>query len=373
MERILQVIGRMDRGGAETLIMNLYRNVDRSTIQFDFLVHTQEKADYDEEIESLGGKIYRLPCFSGLNYFTYKRACRKHFLAHPEHRIIHGHIGSTAAIYLNEAKKNGRFTIAHSHSKNYNEGIKKFIFSFLSYPTRNIADFFIGCSEQAGIDRFGKTVVQGDSFVVLRNGVEVDKFTCTEEQHRHEKMLFGYDGFPVFGHVGRFVEVKNHMFLIDVFKEIKKNLPQAKLLLIGRGPLEESVKEYVKKSSLVDDVIFLGLCDDVPTFLKILDIFVFPSISEGLPVSIIEAQAAGLPLITSSGVDKDACLLPTSKRISLDEGCKVWASELTSMYSELEERKDVADIIRNKGFDIKSSTNQLLSIYREGLEKVKKQ
>ncbi len=354
MNRILHVIGRMDRGGAETLIMNLYRNIDRSNVQFDFLVHTQEKADYDAEIESLGGKIYRIPFFSGVNYFTYKAACKKHFDTHPEHKIVHGHIGSTAAIYLKEARRHRCYAIAHSHSKNYDTGIKRFAFSVLSYPTRNIANFFIGCSEQA----------------VLKNGIEIDKYLCTETQHQTAKANFGYSEIPIFGHVGRFVEVKNHRFLIDVFKEIKTVLPQAKLLLIGRGPLEEKIKNYSKKLGLKNDVLFLGLCNDVPAFLNILDVFVFPSISEGLPVSLIEAQAAGIPTIVSAGIDKEACLLSNSKRLELSKGAKSWATEAISSYRNLRERKNVEDIIRNKGFDIKSSAKQLTTIYQNALNEL---
>ena len=367
MNRILHVIGCMDRGGAETLIMNLYRNIDRSNIQFDFLVHTQGEADYDQEIKSLGGKIYRIPLFSGINYFAYKTACKKHFDAHPEHKIVHGHIGSTAAIYLKEAKKHGCYTIAHSHSKNYDTGIRKLAFSVLSYPTRNIADFFIGCSDQAGIDRYGLKIAQSQSFAVLKNGIEIEKYTCTESQHQIAKTNFGYSEIPVFGHIGRFVEVKNHKFLIDVFKKVKAVLPQAKLLLIGRGPLEESLKDYSKKLGLTNDVLFLGLCNDVPAFLSILDVFVFPSISEGLPVSVIEAQASSIPSIVSTGVDKEACLLPSSKRLALNEGIESWASEAISSYRNLRERKNVEDIIRDKGFDIKSSTEQLATIYESVL------
>lgn len=370
MNRILQVIGRMDRGGAETLIMNLYRNIDRSKTQFDFLVHTQEKADYDEEIESLGGRIYRLPSFVGLNYFAYRAACKRHFKNHPEHKIVHGHIGSSAAIYLSEAKKANRFTIAHSHSRNFDTGINKIAFSIVSYPTRYIADYFIGCSKQAGLDRFGENVVCGKSFTVLKNGVNLEKYACNNQQHQESKMKLGYGNIPIFGHVGRFVEVKNHIFLIDVFKKTKELLPEAKLLLIGKGPLEDKIKEYSEKLGLSDDVRFLGLCSDVPAFLKNLDVFVFPSISEGLPVSVIEAQAAGVPAVLSTGVDEEACLLPSSKRLDLSEGATVWASELVSSYNEFNTKEEVGGIIRSKGFDIKSSAEQLIALYQGALNEM---
>ena len=153
--RVLQVIGIMNRGGAETMIMNLYRNIDRQIVQFDFVENENDGAFFDEEIRNLGGQIYHCPRFTGKNYFTYRKWWKEFFDNHHEYKIVHGHIGSTAAIYLKEAKNHGIVTIAHSHNID-GKNRKQFFYNILSYPTRNIADYLFMCSKQAGIDRYGK-------------------------------------------------------------------------------------------------------------------------------------------------------------------------------------------------------------------------
>ncbi|MGN0301585.1 MAG: glycosyltransferase family 1 protein [Anaerotardibacter sp.] len=366
MERVLHVIGRMDRAGAETLIMNLYRNIDRTRFQFDFLVHTDDESDYDKEILSLGGKIYRLPTFTLLNYFSYRKACQKFFLSHPEHRIVHGHIGSTSAIYLGEAKKLGCFTIAHSHSLNYETGIMGIAFSVLTRPTRNIADFFIGCSDEAGIDRFGFDVVKSNRYLTLINGIEVDKYVFSQEQYEKKRIELGIGADQVvFCHVGRFAEVKNHKFLIEVFNEIHKKKPNAILLLSGKGEQEEKIKRQVEDLGLQSVVKFLGLRSDVSEILIASNCFLFPSFSEGLAISVVEAQAAGLPSIVSEGVPNLTFLTPLVKKVPLNLGAEVWANEAIAVIEKAknQERSSIREQIIDSGFDIKESTIRLCELY----------
>ena len=152
MIRVLHVIGAMDRGGAETMIMNLYRAIDRTKVQFDFLVHEQRVCDYDEEIKDLGGEVFRgLPRFKVVNYSTYRDECRDFFSRHSEHPVVHGHIGSCAPVYLREAKRQGRVTIAHSHSQKFPLSVTELGFRALAYPVRRVADNFIACSMEAGL------------------------------------------------------------------------------------------------------------------------------------------------------------------------------------------------------------------------------
>lgn len=367
MLRVLHVIGAMDRGGAETLIMNLYRSINRKRYQFDFLVHEQRECDFDDEIRELGGNIYRLPRFNGWNYFTYKRLCKEFFAEHREHPIVHGHIGSSAAIYLSEAKKAGRVTIAHSHAQSFLPGIMGMGFKVVTYPTRYIADWFIGCSLEAGRDRYGEKVVAGDRFSILNNGIHVQDYRCDERSHLREKEKLGLRGHPVFGHVGRLAPEKNHRFLIDAFNLVLDQIPDAMLLLAGRGPLEEELKNYVDHLGISTSVVFLGVRDDVPELLRGFDVFVFPSEKEGLGLSAIEAQASGLPTIVSAGVPSMACVTESAVRISLSDGVRAWADEMVAQLRRAESapRHDWIDDVRSGGFDIDDSARDLIELYEK--------
>ena len=334
MIRVLHVIGAMDRGGAETMVMNLYRAVDKSRMQFDFLVHEERECDYDQEILDLGGRIYRVPRFTGANLIAYNKDCRRLFAEHPEHRIVHGHIGSSAVIYLKEAKRAGRVAIAHSHAQNYLPGVEGLVFDLIAHPTRNIADWFFACSKEAGIDRFGEKVVEGDRFAILDNGIDVELYRCDEEGHRAAKEELGLAGKPVFGHVGRLSPEKNHEFLFEVFSLLKERIPDAILLLIGRGPLEQELRERADAMGIGDSVKFLGVRDDVPALLKAMDVFVFPSVKEGLAMAAVEAQASGLPCIVSTGVPEHAVVSDRVRHLPLEDGAASWAQNAWEAFSD---------------------------------------
>ena len=365
MKRILHVIGAMDRGGAETFIMNLYRVLDREEFQFDFLVHEERVCDYDKEIQDLGGRLYRLPRLSGLNFFKYRRLCRTFFAEHAEHAVVHGHIGSSAAVYLSEAKRAGRYTIAHSHSQNYLKGLPGLAFSALSYPTRYVADYFMACSQEAGIDRFGASIAQGKNFSVVNSGIALQRYACDQAAHEAAQRSLGVDGLPVFGHVGRLSEEKNHQFLFEVFSLIHQQLPQAVLLLAGRGPLEESLKREVRERGLADSVYFLGVSDSVSEVLKAMDVFVFPSRKEGLSLAAVEAQAAGLPVLMSTGVPCLAVVSSRAQRLSLSEGAEAWAAQCVQAYNQAQEqpRRDAVEEVRARGFDSADIAQWLTDFY----------
>lgn len=365
MMRILHVIGAMDRGGAETMIMNLYRSVDRSRVQFDFLVHEQRVCDYDEEIQDLGGIVYRaLPRFTLLNYPTYRRRCQEFFSSHPEHAIVHGHIASSAAVYLREAKRQGRVTIAHSHAQNYPVSVPELGFRALAYPVRFIADQFLACSVEAGRDRFGRAVVETDRFHVVKNAIDVDRYANDPDAHEQAKRALGYEGAPLIGHVGRFDPIKNHSYLIEVYAEVKRRIPDAKLMLVGRGSSEGEVRRAVREARLEDDVVFFGVTDRVADVLKALDVFVFPSFSEGLSMAAVEAQAAGVPCVLSTGVPESAVIAPQYVvRLPLDAGVGVWAEAVKRAVHDGAGRAEGAAAARRSGYDISDTSEWLGSYY----------
>lgn len=370
MMRILQVIGVMDRGGAETMVMNLYRAMDRSSIQFDFLVHEQRDGDYDAEIRELGGRFFRVPRFTGFNGPAYRKKCRELFAAHPEWMVVHGHIGSCAPIYLSEAKRAGKYTIAHSHAQNYESGLEGMVFNLIAHPIRHIADYFIGCSREAGLNRFGKSVVEGDSFSVLANGIDAQRYACDSSSHELAKEEMGFVGRPVVCHVGRLIPVKNHEFLFDVFEIIRRYYPQAVLVLAGRGELECSLKQSVASRGLDDAVCFLGVVDNVPVVLRAADIFVFPSIKEGLGLAAIEAQASGLPTLMSEGVPASALMGGNARRIALEAGAEQWAHACLQQLDIAlrSERHDGVKLVRSHGFDVGQTSIWLADFYKRAAQ-----
>ena len=366
MDRILHVIGAMDRAGAETLIMNIYRQIDRSRFQFDFLVHTDMESDYDDEITSMGGRIFRVLPFNGLNYLHYKRAVKQHLLQHPEHKVIHNHMTSTAYIVTKQAHKLNRHSIIHTHSQNFYSGLEHLIFKAFSFPLRFAGDYFFACSEEAAIETFGRNILNNKHYSTLRNAIDLSHLHCTNTEHFKAKETNGLKNYAVFGHIGRFIPEKNHDFLLRSFRDLKKMLPNAILLLAGRGPLETAIKEKASLLDISDSVIFLGVCDDVAQLLKSVDVFVFPSVNEGLGLAAIEAQAAGATCLLSTGVPELASVV-FSKRIPLDLGPQIWAKYLAEAFrqSYKNDRSTTSLALSNAGFDIYKVTQQISTLYEK--------
>lgn len=360
--RILHVIGQMNRGGAESMIMNIYRKIDRTKIQFDFVVHTDSICDFDDEIKSLGGKIYNCPRFTGTNLVSYVKFWNEFFKEHKEYKIIHGHIGSSASIYLEIAKKNGLFTIAHSHSDGFDTGIKGSMYRLFSYPTRFIADYFFACSESAGISRYGKRVVNNKTiFSVLKNAIDVNQYAFSEEIRDKKRKELDLENKFVIGHIGRFDKAKNQEYLVEIFKLIAKKNENAILILIGDGELRSHIIEKVKNYGLEDKVIFTGVRSDVNELLQAMDVFVFPSIYEGLPVTVIEAQAAGLPCLISDTITDEVCITPLVEKLPINQNQLVWANKVKSLKGY--GHKNFLEDIKEMGCDIDSSVLNLEKFY----------
>ena len=368
--RVLQVIGAMNRAGAETVVMNLMRAIDNDIVHFDFLVHTNKRCDYDDEIESLGGTIYRVPRFNVVNAREYRLACRRLFEEHPEIQVVHGHIGSSSAIYLDEARKAGCATVVHSHRDSPKPTSLKAIarrkaYSFLVRNTASIADEFLACATKAGLDRFGPDVVSGEHFHIMKNSIDADLYACDHAGHIEAKKSLGLGDGPLVGCVARLAPEKNHQFLFDVFSTALPYMPNAKLLVIGQGPLESELRERVEALGITESVMFLGIRNDVPNLLKALDVLVFPSFIEGLPMTIVEAQAAGLPSIVSTAIPEEAIFTNLCQRLSLDEGTNEWAARLIATVEADLPRTDMSSSVRSSGYDIAEVARWMTEFYTD--------
>lgn len=367
--RVLHVIGVMNRGGAETMIMNLYRHIDRSKVQFDFVENSSEPAIFDEEIISLGGRIYRCPHYNGKNHFTYVKWWKEFFQAHSkEYPIVHGHLGSTAAIYLSMAKKYGAYTIAHSHSAGTDHSMRSYLYRIMSHNTRNVADYFFACSEAAGLDRFGRKVISGTHYAVLNNAIEVDRFSYDQDVRQSVRRELGYGPNQiVVGHIGRYTKEKNHAFVLKIFYELKKLNNDARLLMIGGGPLHTQITQASERMGIFSDTVFTGVRSDVDQLVQAMDIFVLPSLYEGLPVTMVEAQAAGLPCIISDKVPPE-CILTEGlvDVLPLSAGAESWADAILEKRNI--PRTDRSAEIAAHGFDITTEAVKLQEFYLNAYE-----
>lgn len=363
MIRVLHVVTYMGRGGLETMIMNYYRHMDRSKVQFDFLVHRDFRADYDDEIEALGGKIHRLPRLVPWGK-EYLRALDAFFDAHPEYRIVHVHQDCLSAVALKAAKKHGvPVRIAHSHNSSQDKNFKYLIKLIYKKQIPRYATQLFACGKDAGDWMFG-----GAEYTIVNNAIDATKYTYDAERAAAVRERLGIPQEAlVLGHVGRFSEVKNHTFLIDVFDQIYKERRDAYLLLVGDGDLCADVEEKVRSLGLGERVVFAGVRKDVPELLQAMDVFVFPSLYEGLPVSLVEAQAAGLPCLISD-VIPDACVLTELiQKVSLQEKAEVWAEKVLTAAKQ--ERRSRYQEIADMGFDIVQNAAWLQNYYLENWEK----
>lgn len=301
--RVLHVVVNMNRGGAETLIMNLYRSVDRTKLQFDFL--TCKPGAFDEEIQVLGGTIHRLPYVTDIGHFGYTKALDQFFASHKEYRILHAHMDKMSGLVLRAAKRNGvPVRIAHSHNTSSEGGYAAKLYKWLvGHTIADSATHLLACSQAAASWMYSR---RSTSATILPNGIDCTKFgyhSTLRQEVRRELQIAG-DTFVV-GHVGRFAAQKNHALLLDVFKQFQAEVPGSLLLLAGDGPLREEMERRAQAMGLAERIRFLGVRSDIERLLQAFDVFVFPSLHEGLPVTIIEAQGSGLPCVLSDRITRE--------------------------------------------------------------------
>lgn len=366
MRKILQVVTHMNRGGLETMLMNYYRSIDRQSMQFDFLTHRPYGGDYAEEIRQLGGIVYHLPV---LNPFSlrYRKLLGQFFDEHPEYQVIHVHQDCLSSVILKVAMQHGiKVRIAHSHTSSQDKDVKYPIKLFYRQFIPKYATDLMACGKDAG-----EWMFRGAEFRILNNAVDTQLYTadCEKRGVLRKQLGIAADEF-VLGHVGRFSPPKNHAFLTDIFYRIKKIESNARLLLVGRdsGEIADRIKEKVKTLHLVDSVIFTGVRSDVADLLQTMDVFLFPSIYEGLPVTLVEAQAAGLPCLISDKVPPDCKITDLVQQIPLSVGAEAWAKAAIEA-GKKSARKDTSAQIKAAGFDIAENAKWLQEFYLQAAQR----
>ena len=359
--RVLHVLGSLNIGGAETMVMNLYRNVDKNNIQFDFVVHGSSIGKYEDEIKKMGGRIYRLPKYRVYNHLLYKRKWKEFFKTHPEYKIIHAHMRSTASIYLKVAKKMGLKTICHSHSTSNGKGLSAIVKKVLQHNIIKYADYLLGCSYKANEWLYGKGINEKENCYVFNNSIDTKKFLFNEEIRKKYRKKYGLTDKYVIGQIGRFISIKNYDYTISLFSEYQKINPNSFLVLIGDGPLYSAIKEKIDNLLLNDKVLILQNIFNVNEIMQALDVFIMPSLYEGLPLTLVEAQAASLPCIVSKNISAGFLINDLINFIDINDDYTKTIDLLENVQNNI--RKNRFKNIKDAGFDIGTSTKWLTKFY----------
>ncbi len=382
--RVLHVLGNTNLGGAESRIMDLYRHTDRNRVQFDFLVHSGEEGFYEKEIRELGGRIFRVPRFRIYNYFSYRKALKEFFQEHHEFALVQGHMTSTAAIYLPIAKKAGvKKTAAHARSAGVDKGLKGTMTRFLRRNLADKADYLFTCSELAGISVYGEKAVQEGKTIFIPNAIDCAGFTFDPEKRKKMREELGLTDAIIIGHVGRFHYAKNHEYLLRVFAELCRMSAGAgdstaetgadqkyHLILLGEGPLMEDTRKLAEELGVVDRVHFLGNHKNIADYYQAMDYFVYPSRYEGMPGTIVEAQASGLPCLMSDTICREVIVTELVETMSIEKEPKVWAEGLQrridALVSKQENREKYAAKMAAAGFDVQAQAERMMRFYESG-------
>lgn len=360
--RVLQIIGIVCGGGVEAVIMNYYRHIDRSKIQFDFVVDGYEKTILDDEIESLGGKVYHVEPYKK-NIFRYMSQIY-HIVRDNHYDIVHSNMNTLSVFSLFPAWLAGAHQrILHNHSTAVrSEGMRSVMKMILRPFAPLFANRYAACSRLAGDWMYGKKMMESGKVTIINNAIDLDEYAFSPEiRQQYRKELHIPDDTLVIGHVGRFMYQKNHAFLIEVFREVVKKHPNTILLLIGDGELRPAIEAKVQDYHLSDKVRFLGLRKDVKKLYNCMDVFVLPSWYEGLPVVAVEAQANGLPCIFSNQVTKESCLTSTMKYLGLKDSIDTWVQSI--LREDYQRNADAIQELTEEGFDIIKETDSITMYY----------
>ena len=361
MKRVLQIVGSINAGGMETMIMNYYRNIDRSKIQFDFLIFTEGKGFYEDEITKLGGKIFKLTSRRKNPIKNYIEL--RNFFKNNKYDVVQIHQGVTTLLPLKMASKYGvKKIIVHNHG--INRKIKKVLAPYIEIYVKpkieKLATDFFACSENVLDHIYTKNIIKNKKYYICPNAVDVEKFKFNEEIRNRKRKDLNVQNNVVYGHVGTFTEPKNHKFLIDIFEELYKKDKTSKLLLIGKGPMQDEIKKNVIEKGLENAVKFLGQREDVNELMMAMDMFLFPSLYEGLPVTLVEAQYAQIKILASKTITQEVKISKNIEFIELNKD--KWLQEINNVDNKIY-------LVENNKFDIKETVKDLEKIYMNGEKK----
>lgn len=362
MVRVLHYIGLLEYGGSQSFVMEIYRKIDRETLQFDFVTFPNQKVDFYDEIISLGGRVYESPQYNGKNHFEFVKWWKTFFMQHQGYRVFHCHVRSVATICISIAHKYGCYAIAHSHSTSNGSGVASVIKNIMQFPVRFQADYMFACSDDAGKWMFGKQATTKNNFEVIYNAIDAERFGYNPQKRLEIRKELNISDKFVIGHVGRFTEPKNHMFLLEVFSEVLKSRDDACLVLIGDGEKRLEIERKINELGINDSVILVGSKSNTCDYYQAMDVFVFPSLWEGLGIVAIEAQVSGLHCVVSERIPREVdigsnliCI------IELAKGASKWKDAIIS-YADVE-RVSRIDEVKASGYDVVHNAKKMQDFY----------
>lgn len=364
--KILYVLSYLSRnGGVQSVVNNYFEFLDKN-IDVDFLVLLPGDDDFESEIEKKGSHVYHLKGSQEKNLLLFLKEIKKFFKEHHDYDVIHSHQTNLDIFYLREAKKwKIPVRIMHAHNTSYD--ISKIRMTVLRLMSKVYANYYFACSKEAGQFMFGKKIVNNTKFFVINNAINVEKYTYNEEVRKKLRKGLKLEDSFVIGNISRMTEIKNHKFLIEIFNEISKLQNNARLLLIGDGPLKKELEDKVKELKIEDKVIFYGITKKVNELLQVMDVFVLPSLFEGVPVTIIEAAASGVKFVISDKINSHLNPSNLELKLSLNLSAKQWAEKIIQ-FSKNYIRKNENELLKNSGFDIHHQVKELEGIYKNALK-----
>jgi glycosyltransferase EpsF len=369
-KRILHIVSSMDRGGAETLIMNVYRNLDRSRVQFDFITHTTDMGDYEDEIVQLGGRIFTIPSLGQLGPLLYMKELVKIMSAN-SFIAVHTHTDYQGGFPALAAKLSGiKKRICHSHSTDWPKGsrfLDKVTLKALQTIIKFSATNYCSCSKEAAKFLFGPRMVNSGKVSILKNGIDITEFSIVDNNSKNNVMeeLNLQENTKVIGHVGRFSDSKNHIFILKVLKKLLEEDDHYVAVLIGDGPNKSQVEKEAKKLGVLNHLKFLGIREDIPRLMKAFDIFLFPSKFEGFGIVTLEAQCSGTPCVIADTVPKTTDMgLGLTTFISLGESLDTWCNKVKEAISmERPDNRLIIENVTNRGYNIRNNVNDWIDLY----------
>ena len=364
--KILMVLNNPGRGGSQTYAMNVLRSIDRAKFQIDFVFSVDKDNSYKEEILSLGSKIHFIPEFKIFNYCTYSSKWYN-LLRENKYDIVHGHVSSSAVIYLKIAKKCGCKTIVHSHSAGYrgNACLRAIKYIFTK-GAKWYADYWFACSDKAARRLFGINYSEDSRYHLIPNAIDVKRFRFDEEIRTRIRSLHNITNDTlVCGHVGSFSTPKNHKYLLGIFKKVLLVNPNSLLMLVGDGYLRNSIVAQAKELNIFDKILFIGNVGNANEYMMAMDVMIFPSLFEGFPVTVLEAQATGLYSLISDSITTEVDLTNTIKRLSINDDCDIWVKNIQE--TPLNERDKYNRIISESKYSMGNSIESLCDLYTEAV------
>lgn len=361
--KVLHIVGAMNMGGTETMLMNIYRNIDRKKVQFDFISYSSEEAHYDEEIRKLGGKVIKLNSTISLKELT------KAIKENGPYDVVHAHTLFNSGIAMLAAKKCGiKNRIAHAHTTldNSSSLIRKIYINSMKFLINKYSTQNLACSKEAGKYLFGEKEINKSKYSYLPNLINYEELLHKPQKEVDRfKKEYNLEQGIVIGHIGTLKESKNHKFLLEIAKYMTEQNIDVKLLLVGEGSLRKELEELAEEYNISDRVHLLGIREDINVMLHSMDVFVFPSIFEGLGLVLLEAQAAGLPCIVSEAIQPEADLgLGLFSKLNLSDGVEVWSKYITKSANKKENGIDKISLsFEEKEYSKNKCISKLMKIY----------